>query len=174
MARAKPDWIMAKALYEKGTSLREISKVVFIDNSNIAKKAKAEGWQRTAELPQLIADGVSVQSRFTALELPQQRVVMDSINKQLAGMDFYQSHARKAVKLGFMALSKNPTESGMKTVLDGMKSGMQVEGLVPFYPNSVVLNNSNTNTQQLAMIKRTYVEADEHRNTDSQDIQAAS
>ena len=81
-------------------------------------------------------------------------------------MEFYQTHARKAVKMGLIALSKNPTEYGMKTVLDGMKSGMQVEGLVPFYPNATQITNANNN-QQIVEIKRTYVNAEGVGDTDS-------
>jgi len=155
MAKGKPDWVMAKALFESGMSLRKIASVAFIDSSNIAKKAKVEGWKRTTEIPQLIADGVSVQERFTTLELPQQKVVLDAINKQLSGMAFYQSHARKAVKLGFESFKTDPTPIGMKTVLDGMKSGMQVEGLVPFYPSATI---NNVNAQQTVTEKPRTIE----------------
>jgi hypothetical protein len=45
MAKSKPDWIKAKAMYETGKSLRQIADACFIDNSNISKRAKKEGWQ---------------------------------------------------------------------------------------------------------------------------------
>jgi hypothetical protein len=44
MAKSKPDWIKAKALYEAGKSLRQIAAETFIDHSAIGKRAKREGW----------------------------------------------------------------------------------------------------------------------------------
>lgn len=50
-------WDKAKALFEADKSLRDIEKATGLDNSNIAKKAKAENWQRGV-LPRLIHDSV--------------------------------------------------------------------------------------------------------------------
>jgi hypothetical protein len=43
---------------------------------------------------------------------------------------------------------------GMKTVLDGMKAGMIVEGLVPFYPNgqTTAIQVNNSASQQTAFV----------------------
>ena len=67
MARpTKGDWDKAKALYEADKSLRQISDETRIDNSNIAKRAKKEEWQRGV-LPKLIEDTARVREEFTAL-----------------------------------------------------------------------------------------------------------
>ena len=143
MAKVKPNWIKAKAMYEAGKSLRDIAKVTFIDNSNISKKAKAEGWYRDSELPHLISDAVSVNARLTALDLPQLEFITEEIDKQVEGMLFYSSHARKVAKVAIDKLKDEPSIFGAKTAMATLKEGMIVEGLVPFYPNSTTINNSN-------------------------------
>ena len=153
------DWGRARALYEAGKSLREISKDTHIDNSNISKRAKKENWSRTG-LPELIADAVRVHEEITALELPQQGVVTAEIARILEAKKFYATNARKVVKYGISALSAEPTAQSMKTVLDGMKTGMIVEGLVPFYPDKTTVAISNTNAQQNNTSSMTEAELD--------------
>ena len=76
-----------------------------------------------------------------------QDIVNREVDKQLEGMEFYSNSARELAKIGLAAVRKEPTPLGMKTVMDGMKTGMIVEGLVPFYPNAALVNN--TNAQQI-------------------------
>jgi len=143
MAKSKPDWIKAKAMFEAGKSLRQIAAECFIDNSNISKRAKKDGWQRTAELPQLIADAVSVEKRITALDLPQQTAVTAEIAKQLEGMQFYNTHARIVSKIALKSLQADMTPQNAKTTMSTLKEGLIVEGIVPFYPNAPTINNTN-------------------------------
>jgi len=44
MAKSKPDWVKAKAMYETGKSLRQIAAEIGVDNSNLSKLAKRECW----------------------------------------------------------------------------------------------------------------------------------
>lgn len=143
-------WDRARALFEADVSFRDIAKDkrVNIDASNIAKKAKKEGWERGV-LPQIITDTVRVSSEFATLTLPQQEVVATAVEKQLEGMAFYSTNARKIVKIGMVAFSKDPTPLGMKNTLEAMKTGMIVEGLVPFHPNAQVINNTNAQQNNL-------------------------
>jgi len=79
--RVSPEtWDKAKALYEADKSLRDIEKATGIDFSNLAKKAKSEGWKRGV-LPRLINDSVKVQEEFTTLSLPQQEVVVAEVDR---------------------------------------------------------------------------------------------
>ena len=146
MAKAA-DWPRARALFEAGKSLREISKDTHIDHSSIGKRAKKEGWG-VDKLPRLIADGVKVHEEISTLNIPQRGVVEAEIARIVEAKKFYATNARKVVKYGVAALSAEPTAQSMKTVLDGMKTGMIVEGLVPFYPDKTTVAISNTNAQQ--------------------------
>jgi hypothetical protein len=92
MAKIKPDWTKAKAMYETGKSLRQIACETYIDNSNISKRAKKDGWVRTAEIPQLIVDAVSVQERITALDLPHKEIVTAEIKKQIDEAEKKRKH----------------------------------------------------------------------------------
>jgi len=151
---AKPNeqkWEKAKALYTNGKSYREIGDLLDIPFSTVRDRAKSLGWTK-GELTQVIADKVKVESAIRTLEPAQQEIVRTEVNKQLEGMLFYATTARKIAKLGMDALSNDPTPLGMKTVMDGMKSGMQLEGLVPFYPNAATINNTNAQ-QSVSMPK---------------------
>jgi hypothetical protein len=95
MARqTKGDWDKAKALYEADKSLRQISDETRIDNSNIAKRAKKEEWQRGV-LPKLIEDTARVREEFTALLPHQQRVVEDAVIERLKHVEFFKRSTMK-------------------------------------------------------------------------------
>jgi len=134
----------ALALYAAGKSTRECEKLTGFSATTIRRKAKEKGIVQ-GSVAQLIADTVRVGAEIGAQSGAVQDLIQTEVSRQLSGMEFYSTNARKAVKMGLVALSKDPTPVGMKTVLDGMKTGMIVEGLVPFYPNSVI---NNTNAQQ--------------------------
>lgn len=147
---AKPtaeQWAKARALYEAGKSLREIEKETKINYRTVDRMAKKETWNQGG-LSQLIHDTARVKAEFVTLEMSQQAIVSKEVARILDGKEFYATNARKAVKMGLVALSKDPTPAGMKTVMDGMKTGMIVEGLVPFYPAPASISNTNTNAQQ--------------------------
>jgi hypothetical protein len=90
MAKATPQlWAQAKALFETGKSLSEISSATGIDRALISRKAKKEGWQK----------------------------------------GIYQQ------------LIQEPIDC--KIVADTLVSTMKVSGVVPYYPTSAVINNTN-------------------------------
>jgi hypothetical protein len=145
MARNKQGTLdEALALLATGKSFRECEKETRIPKSIIDREAKKLGIIK-GSAGHLIDDKVKIEAEIGTLSVPLRDIINLEVKRQLDGMDFYQSQARKVVKLGIEALKQSPSESGMKTVLDGMKSGMQVEGLVPFYPNSTI---NNVNAQQ--------------------------
>ena len=146
MAKIKPDWIKAKALFEVGKSLRDIAKESFIDHSRIGKIAKKEGWERLPGIPQLVTDAVSVEMRKATL-CPQVLDIVDkAVDKQLEGMAFYSSHARIVTKIALKSLQQDMTPSNAKTTMATLKEGLIVEGLVPFYPSAPQVN-TQVNTQ---------------------------
>jgi hypothetical protein len=153
MAKVSPDtWAKAKALREAGKSFREIEKLLNIPFVTISDRSKKEGWE-AGKTEQLIIDAVRVESEIRTLETVQKEVVTKEVTKRLAAMDFYSSKARDTVELGFKSFKVDPTPLGMKTILDGLKSGMQVEGLVPFYPSSSVFNNVNAQNNEEKIVK---------------------
>lgn len=141
----------ALALFAAGKSPRECEKLTGIPATTIARQAKAHGLIK-GSVAQLITDAVKVSAEIGAHSGAVQRVIQTEVNKQLEGLEYYATQARKIAKLGMDALSNDPTPLGMKTVMDGMKSGMQLEGLVPFYPNAATINNTNAQ-QSVSMPK---------------------
>ena len=140
--KKRPDWDKARALFEAGKSYREIEKETFIDASNIAKKAKKEGWEKDL-LPALIKDTVRVKREFTTLSTTQRAVVTTEVEKQLEGLEFYSTQARKVAKIALNILTDEPSIFGAKTAMSTLKEGLIVEGIVPFYPSSTTINNTN-------------------------------
>lgn len=130
-------------MYEAGKSLRQIAAETFIDHSAIGKMAKKEGWERIDGIPQLIQDAVSVEARKSTL-LPQQLDIVDkAVEKQLEGMQFYNTHARIVAKKAVDSLNENMVPMTARQVMQTLKDGMVVEGLVPYYPNAQTINNTN-------------------------------
>lgn len=145
MAKPTPEaWAKARALFELGKSYRDISKVLKIPVTTLSDRAKLETWKK-GELVQLIADGVRVEATIRTLETEQQDTVREAVSKQLEGLEFYATNARKVAKMGMVALSKDNTPANSKVVMEMMKTSMIVEGIVPFYPNAII---NNTNAQQ--------------------------
>ncbi|MDD5267162.1 MAG: hypothetical protein PHO08_08550 [Methylococcales bacterium] len=131
----------ALALFASGKSPRECEKLTGIPATTISRKAKEQGIIK-GSVAQLITDSVRVAVEVGAQNGAVKELIKTEVNKQLQGMEFYSTQARDAVKIGMEALKQEPTVAGMKTALEGMKTGMIVEGLVPFYPNAPVINNT--------------------------------
>lgn len=142
----------ALALFASGKSPRECEKLTGFAASTIARKAKERGIVK-GSVTQLISDVVRVSAEFGAQNDAVKQVVSDEVARQLEGMEFYATNARKAVKMGLLSLKDDPSPVGMKTVLDGMKTGMQIEGLVPFYPNAATINNTNAQQNNEKVVK---------------------
>lgn len=95
MAKASEDiWEKAKALYEKGDSLRDIEKEVGIPYKTIDNRAKVHGWGKGI-LAHHIADSVRVQQEFGTMDLAQQTVVSQEVNKQVQRMEWLNTAALK-------------------------------------------------------------------------------
>lgn len=139
-------------LYAIGKSIRECEKLTGIPKSTIDREAKNRGIIK-GSVGHLITDKIKVEAEIGTLPGTLRDTINEEVDKQLAGMEFYATNARKAVKIGLAALSKEPTPMNTKTVLDAMKNGMIVEGLVPFYPNAPVINNAQQNIASLSRIE---------------------
>jgi hypothetical protein len=134
----------ALALFAAGKSPRECEKLTGIPATTINRKAKERGIIK-GSVARLITDAVRVGAEFGAQSGAVQEVIQTEVSKQLEGLEFYATNARKVAKMGMVALSKDNTPSNSKVVMEMMKTGMQVEGIVPYYPNAVI---NNTNAQQ--------------------------
>jgi hypothetical protein len=137
----------ALVLLASGKSPRECEKLTGIPATTISRKAKERGIVK-GSVAQLISDTVRVSQEIGAQDGAVQEFIKEEVTRRLDGMEFYASNARKAVKMGLSALSQAPSPMGMKIVLDGMKTGMIVEGLVPFYSTQVVQQEQSTETQE--------------------------
>ena len=134
----------ALALFAAGKSPRECEKLTGIPATTINRKAKERGIIK-GSVARLITDAVRVGAEFGAQSGAVQEVIQTEVSKQLEGLEFYATNARKVAKMGMVALSKDNTPANSKVVMEMMKTGMQVEGIVPYYPNAVI---NNTNAQQ--------------------------
>jgi predicted DNA-binding protein YlxM (UPF0122 family) len=128
-------WEKAKLLYENGNSLRKIALESGINHQTINDRAKKEGWNPD-KIRQQIVEQTRVEAKFLTLEKNEQELVRSEVNKRLEGMEFYASKARETVNIGLKSFKRDPSAMGMKTILEGLKAGMQVEGIVPFYQQS--------------------------------------
>lgn len=84
-------WAKAKALYEKGTSLRAIELETDIPYKTIDNRAKKNAWQK-GSLAQLIDDTVRVKAEFGTLNLAQQEIVSAEVDQRTKHIQFF-SHA---------------------------------------------------------------------------------
>lgn len=143
MAKVSPDkWKKAEALRKAGKSYRAISKELNIPPTTLADRAKRDDWDSN-KTEQLIIDAVRVESEIRSLETEQARVVREEVEKQLEGIQFYNTHARIVAKIALKSLHSDMTPANAKTTMSTLKEGLVVEGLVPFYPNAQTINNTN-------------------------------
>jgi hypothetical protein len=142
----------ALALFAAGKSPRECEKLTRFSASTISRKAKERGIIK-GSVTQLITDSVRIGAEIGAQDDAVKELIQSEVAKQLAGMEFYATNARKALKLGMLSLINDPTTSGSKTMMETMKTGMIVEGLVPFYPNATVINNTNAQQNNITEIE---------------------
>jgi len=152
---AKPtekQWEKAKALYSNGKSLREIEKAVGIPYKTVEYRAKKEGWSST-EVAQAIQDKVRVEAAILHMDVAQQDLVQQEVQKQLEGMQFYNTHARIVSKIALKSLQADMTPQNAKTTMATLKEGLVVEGLVPFYPAAANVS-ANANAQTVVMISQ--------------------
>jgi hypothetical protein len=132
----------AIALFRAGHSPRECEKLTGINFMKVVREAKKRGVEK-GDLIQLTSSIARDTKEFVTLSVTDKQIVTECVAKHLEGMKFYSTEARNVVKKGVESFMADPNPNGMKTTLDGMKSGMQVEGLVPFYQSAQQINNTN-------------------------------
>ncbi|MFA6213563.1 MAG: hypothetical protein WC714_29265 [Candidatus Obscuribacterales bacterium] len=104
MAKAsEAKWAQAKALYEKGTSLRDIEAETEIPYKTVDNRAKKQKWVKSS-LAQLIDDTVRVKTEFGTLDLAQQAVVAQEVDQRTKHLTWLNNAAMKnaseAMKMG--------------------------------------------------------------------------
>lgn len=143
-------WAKARALYESDKSLRDIEKITGINNSNIAKKAHLEKWQRGV-LPQLIEDTIRVKEEFTALLPQQQEVVTALVDERTRYLKYFKDAnllhsdiALKKLKIDDVNISYSELNSSINVISKAQ------EGVMGKAPDT----NININTGQQETPKR--------------------
>ena len=143
MAKATPQlWAQAKALFETGKSLSEISSATGIDRALISKRAKNEGWQKGI-YQQLIQDGARVASELSTLESTVKQVVIEGIDELTKTREWFSKAGLKVASMAVKSMGNDPKPIDCKIVADTLVSTMKVSGVVPYYPTSAVINNTN-------------------------------
>ena len=144
MAKATPQlWAQAKALFETGKSLSEISSATGIDRALISKRSKLEGWQKGI-YQQLIQDGARVASELSTLESTVKQVVVEGIDELTKTREWFSKAGLKVASMAVKSMGNDPKPIDCKIVADTLVSTMKVSGVVPsYYPTSAVINNTN-------------------------------
>ena len=143
MAKATPQlWAQAKALFETGKSLSEISSATGIDRALISRKAKKEGWQKGI-YQQLIQDGARVANELSTLESTVKQVVVEGIDELTKTREWFSKAGLKVASMAVKSMGNDPKPIDCKIVADTLVSTMKVSGVVPYYPTSAVINNTN-------------------------------
>jgi hypothetical protein len=148
MARATANqWAQAKALYEAGESLRDISEKTKIDNSNISKRAKKEGWERGI-LPQIAKDKAriliekkGVDEKITALLPHQREIVENAVIDMLSLSNYFHDAGKEVAEIALQALREEPTSYNAKATMEALKAGRIVTGLDAMHASAAVINN---------------------------------
>ena len=144
-------WAEARALYGADKSFREIEKLTGIDNSNLAKKAKTEKWERGV-LPQLIADTVRVKESFTALLPQQQAVVTAEVNERLKHIEFFNRAALKNVSVSVKKISDDTTQMEHKLIAETILKGMYA--VLGKTPDTIINTQVNSASKQPVFMTR--------------------
>ena len=143
MAKATPQlWAQAKALFETGKSLSEISSATGIDRALISKRSKLEGWQKGI-YQQLIQDGARVASELSTLESTVKQVVVEGIDELTKTREWFSKAGLKVASMAVKSMGNDPKPIDCKIVADTLVSTMKVSGVVPYYPAAATINNNN-------------------------------
>lgn len=140
-------WANARALYEADKSLRDIEKATGIDNSNIAKKAKAENWQRGV-LPRLIHDSVRVQEEITALNIPQQQVVTAEVDRLIG----YRKRRNTIADIAYDRIEKELHQCEPFLIKQLVEATDKVGVMVEIAPRHAAPNTLNLHQNALSVI----------------------
>ena len=143
MAKATAsDWANARAFFETGKSLSEISAATGIDRATISKRAKNEGWVK-GKFQQLITEGARVVEEISTLDSTVQQLVVNGIDELAKAKEFYFKAGQKVAVMAVKSLGTAPTPVQCKVVADTLVSTMKVSGVVPYYPAAATINNHN-------------------------------
>jgi hypothetical protein len=148
-------WAKAKALYECGKSLRQITSETGIDSSNISKRSRKEGWEKE-KIPQLIADTVRVKAEFSTLNKPQQEIVTREVDKQIKMLEFFNNSTLKNCSIMMKKVNSDMDIYGHNSVQNTLHKGKEtVFGKTP----DVQFNNINAqnNEDKVTTIARVIV-----------------
>lgn len=149
MARATANqWAQAKALYEAGESLRDIENETKINNGNISKRAKKEGWQR-GKLQQITADKVlnliekkAIDERITALSKQEREIVEIAVIDKLALANYFHDAGKEVAEIALQALRDEPTPNNAKATMEALKAGRIVTGLDAMHASAANISNT--------------------------------
>jgi hypothetical protein len=133
-------WDKARSLFEADKSFREIAKrCPPLDSSNIAKKAKKEGWQRGV-LPQLIIDKARIDAEFTTLLPRQQAVVVKEVDERNRYLQYFNNSTMRNISIMMKKVNIDTDISEHRVIQSTLKEGKEtVLGKTP----DTVINNSN-------------------------------
>lgn len=146
---AKPSdelWAKARALYERGDSLREIEATTGIPYKTVDNRAKKNGWSK-GSLAQLINDTVRVKAEFGTLEMAQQDAVSKAVDERVKQMEWLNKAALKNVSEAMKAECANQNDfraradtivKAKETVFGkGVETAIQINNQQPSTPVSV-------------------------------------
>lgn len=124
-------WAKAKALYEKGESLRGIESITGIPYKTINNRAKKNGWEK-GSLAQLISDTVRVKTEFGTLETVQQEVVSNAVDELIRHKVFFNNATIKNVSVMMGKLNDYTTIAEHRIVQAALLAGKEtVLGKMP-------------------------------------------
>jgi len=118
MAKSSPEaWDKAKALYERGDSLRDIEKATGIPYKTIDNRAKKQGWGKGI-LAQHISDSVRVKTEFGTLGLAQQEVVAQEVDERTKHIQFFNNATVKNLSIMLTKIKPEVIDKKTKLITD--------------------------------------------------------
>lgn len=119
MAISQDRWDVARAMFEGGASLFDISSKTGIDRSTVSKKAKKIGWEKGIN-QHLVVDEVRIEQEKSTLN--QQQIQYHDFEvafKQKLISDI-EKFSNNAIKKASQLVSKSNTGSDFKSVVEGV------------------------------------------------------
>jgi hypothetical protein len=157
-------------LFATGKSSRECEKLTGIPKSTVDREAKKRGVVK-GSVGHLIADKVKVEAEIGTLPGTLRTLVNDEVDKKLKMLEFFDNSTLKNCSIMMKKVNADTDFYAHNSVQNTLNKGKEnVFGKMP----DVQVNNSNTNTQQIGGITRTYVDAPGYKDKDSKDIQTIS
>jgi hypothetical protein len=150
MAKAtEKEWARAKALFEAGKSLRDISDTVGIPFKTIDYRSKKEVWQKGV-LTQLISDTARVSQEFSTLEVAQQQVVSKEVSFKLMAEEFFNQATMKNCKVMMRKVTEETDIVGHRIAQETLNKGREnILGKLPDSTTNVQINNGAEATPPL-------------------------